>query len=87
MNREPGLKAQIAAGIVALVTLLIQRYLGIAPGDPLMEAIAPLLAYAAAQIAGWLWARRQTTPVASPSLPEGTAVKLPDGTSGKVERA
>lgn len=86
MKREPGLKAQLAAGIVALVTLLLQRFLGIAPGDPLMAALAPLVAYAAAQVVGWLWARRRTTPVASPALPEGTRVTLDDGTAGRVER-
>lgn len=82
--REPGLKAQVTAGLVALVTYVVQQYLGIAPTDPMGQAIAPLIAYVAAQLVGWLWARRQTTPITSPRLPEGTPVTLPDGTAGTV---
>lgn len=86
MKREPGLKAQVAAGIVAIVTFVLQRVLGLAPDDPFMQSLAPLIAYTAAQIAGWLWARTRTTPVADPKLPEGQRVTLDDGTTGRVER-
>ena len=87
MDREPALKAQMVAGLIALLTYAVQRYAGIAPGDPLGDAIAPLLAYGAAQVVGWLWARNRTTPVASPMLAEDTPVTLPDGTSGTVVKA
>ena len=86
MTREPGLKAQMTAGLIALGTYALQTWLGIAPTDPMGQAVMPLLAYAAAQIVGWLWTRQRTTPTADPALPEGKAVKLPDGTDGVVTR-
>jgi hypothetical protein len=82
MVREPGGKAQLAAAIVALLTYLLQKYLGLVPVE--VELLAPLLAYGVAQVVAWLWARQQTTPVASPRLPVGTDVRLPDGTDGIV---
>jgi hypothetical protein len=82
MTREPGGKAQLASAIVALVTYLLQKYLQLLPEE--VDLLAPLLAYAVAQVVTWLWARQRTTPVDSPRLPVGTDVRLPDGTNGTV---
>ena len=84
LSREPGGKAQLAAAIVALVTYALQKYLHLMPVE--VDLLAPLVTYTVAQIVAWLWARQQTTPVASPSLPEGTDVRLGDGTAGTVVR-
>lgn len=84
LDREPGGKAQLAAAIAAVIVYLGQRVLGLLPVE--LDLLAPLAAYAACQVAGWVWARRRTTPVDSPSLPEGTDVTLPDGTAGEVSR-
>jgi hypothetical protein len=86
LTREPGLKAQMTAGLIAIGTYALQTFLDIAPDDPMGQAMAPMLAYIAAQVVGWLWSRRQTTPTASPALPEGQSVLLPDGTAGEVTR-
>ena len=37
-------------------------------------------------VTAWL-ARRQVTPMTSPSLPEGQSVRLPDGTAATVVKA
>ena len=37
-------------------------------------------------VTAWI-ARRQVTPTASPSLSEGTPVRLPDGTTAMVVKA
>lgn len=84
MTREPGAKAQLAAALVAALAYLIQKLFHLVPEE--MDLLAPILSYVVAQLVGLLWARQQTTPVASPSLPPGTAVNLPDGTAGEVRR-
>jgi hypothetical protein len=76
MTREPGGLAQLAAAIAAVLSYALVRYLGVVEAEEAL--LAPLVTYAAAQIAGWLWARRQTTPVASPQLPAGTQVVVTD---------
>ena len=49
------------------------------------EQVALMVAFVEA---GTTWvARRQVTPMSSPSLPEGQAVRLPDGTGAMVVRA
>ena len=84
LSREPAGKGQLAAAIVAVVTYALQKYLHLLPEE--VDLLAPLVAYGVAQIVAWLWARRLTTPVASPALPEATPVTLPDGTAGTVVR-
>lgn len=84
MTREPAGKAQLTSALIALVTYLIQKWFQLLPEE--MDLIAPFVAYLAAQVIGWWWARQRTTPVASPALREGTGVRLPDGTAGKVVR-
>lgn len=76
MNREPGAKAQLTAALIALVTYGLNKYLGLLPEA--MDLLAPIIAYGAAQLVGWLWARQQTTPVTSPTLPVGTTVTTVD---------
>jgi hypothetical protein len=49
------------------------------------EQVALMVAFVEAGTA-WV-ARRQVTPMSSPSLPEGQAVRLPDGTGAMVVRA
>jgi len=49
------------------------------------EQVALMVAFIEA-VTAWL-ARRQVTPMASPSLPEGKSVRLPDGTAAMVVRA
>lgn len=85
LSREPGAKAQLAAALVAIVAYVAQKYLHLLPEE--IDLLAPVIAYTASQVAGWLWSRRLTTPVASPALPEGKSVTLPDGTAGKVAKA
>lgn len=84
MTREPAGKAQLIAALIALATYLIQKYLQLLPEE--MDLVAPIVGYVVAQVVGWLWARQQTTPVVAPQLPEGRAVKLPDGKPGIVVR-
>lgn len=82
LQREPNAKAQLTSAVVAVVSYVIAKYLKLLPEE--LDLITPLIAYAVAQVVTWLWARRLTTPIASPALAEGTEVKLPDGTAGKV---
>jgi hypothetical protein len=49
------------------------------------EQVALMVAFVEA-VTAWV-ARRQVTPMSSPSLPEGRHVRLPDGTAAKVVRA
>jgi hypothetical protein len=49
------------------------------------EQVALIVAFIEA-ITAWV-ARRQVTPMSSPSLPEGQGVRLPDGTAASVVRA
>ena len=84
MDREPGGKAQLAAALVAIASYIAAKHFALLPVE--LELLTPLLAYAAAQVAGWLWARTRTTPIASPRLAEGTDVRLPDGTPATVTK-
>lgn len=84
MTREPAGKAQLIAALVAAIAYLLQKWFHLLPEE--MDLLAPILSYAVAQVVGWLWARQQTTPVASPRLDAGTPVRLPDGTAGTVVR-
>lgn len=84
MDREPAGKAQLTAAAIAVVTYLIQKWFQLLPEE--MDLAAPLIAYGVAQVVGWWFARKRTTPVANPSLPEGRAVRLPDGRPGIVTR-
>ena len=84
LDREPGGKAQLAAAMVAIASYVVQKYLQLLPEE--LDLIAPIVAYAAAQVAGWLWSRDRTTPVADPVLPAGTDVTLPDGTPATVTK-
>ena len=49
------------------------------------EQVALMVAFIEA-VTAWL-ARRQVTPMASPALPEGQSVRLPDGTAATVVKA
>ena len=49
------------------------------------EQVALIVAFIEA-VTAWV-ARRQVTPTTSPSLPDGQAVRLPDGTEATVVRA
>jgi hypothetical protein len=49
------------------------------------EQVALMVAFIEA-VTAWV-ARRQVTPMASPALPEGQAVRLPDGTAATVVKA
>ena len=49
------------------------------------EQVALMVAFIEA-VTAWV-ARRQVTPMASPSLPEGQPVRLPDGTMATVAKA
>jgi hypothetical protein len=49
------------------------------------EQVALMVAFIEA-VTAWI-ARRQVTPMASPSLPEGRSVRLPDGTAAAVVKA
>jgi hypothetical protein len=49
------------------------------------EQVALMVAFVEA-VTAWL-ARRQVTPMSSPSLPEGQSVRLPDGTAATVVKA
>jgi hypothetical protein len=49
------------------------------------EQVALMVAFIEA-VTAWV-ARRQVTPMSSPSLPEGQPVRLPDGTAATVIRA
>ena len=49
------------------------------------EQVALMVAFIEA-VTAWV-ARRQVTPTTSPSLPEGQAVQLPDGTAATVVKA
>jgi hypothetical protein len=64
----------------AAVTMLVGFGLGWSG-----EQVALMVAFIEA-VTAWL-ARRQVTPMSSPSLPEGQSVRLPDGTSATVVRA
>jgi hypothetical protein len=64
----------------AAVTMLVGFGLGWSG-----EQVALMVAFVEA-VTAWL-ARRQVTPMASPSLPEGQPVRLPDSTAATVVRA
>ena len=49
------------------------------------EQVALMVAFIEA-VTAWI-ARRQVTPMASPQLPEGQPVRLPDGTAAMVVKA
>ena len=49
------------------------------------EQVALMVAFVEA-VTAWV-ARRQVTPTTSPSLPDGQAVRLPDGTAATVVKA
>ena len=49
------------------------------------EQVAFMVAFVEA-VTAWV-ARRQVTPTMGPSLPEGQAVRLPDGTAAMVVKA
>ena len=49
------------------------------------EQVALMVAFIEA-VTAWI-ARRQVTPMSSPALPEGQAVRLPDGTAATVVKA
>ena len=49
------------------------------------EQVALMVAFIEA-VTAWV-ARRQVTPMSSPALPEGKAVRLPDGTAATVVKA
>jgi hypothetical protein len=64
----------------AAVTMLVGFGLGWSG-----EQVALLVAFVEA-VTAWI-ARRQVTPMSSPSLPEGQLVRLPDGTAATVVKA
>ena len=64
----------------AAVTMLVGFGLGWSG-----EQVALMVAFIEA-ITAWV-ARRQVTPTSGPRLPEGQAVRLPDGTAATVVRA
>jgi hypothetical protein len=64
----------------AAVTMLVGFGLGWSG-----EQVALMVAFVEA-VTAWV-ARRAVTPMSSPALPEGQAVRLPDGTASTVVRA
>ena len=63
----------------AAVTMLVGFGLGWSG-----EQVALMVAFVEA-VTAWV-ARRQVTPMVDPALPEGQAVRLPDGTAATVAR-
>lgn len=81
-----GLAPALITGLIAALANVLRSF-GVADItqaqiDAVNQAAVAIMLVLAG-VGAW-WARRHATPVARPSLPEGTAVRLPDGTAGTV---
>ena len=79
---------QLEAGERHLERMLISLHAGdFVKLTPEQVAAINLVVVNAVAVIGTVWAHMQVTPVAKPSLAEGTKVKLPDGTAAKVVKS